>query len=223
MGGAEILFQGETISRLLSGLMVTIRISLVSVAISIPVGVVVGIAMSSRHLLVRAVLRAILEFVRVMPQLVLLYVVFFGSATAFGLDLSGEAASVIVFSLWGAAELGDLVRGALASIPPIQYDSAYVLGLSRMQTFVHIILPQALARLMPPTMNLVSRMVKTTSLCMLIGVVELIRVGQQIIDFNRFQYPTGALWVYLAIFVMYFLVCWPLSIASRRLERRWAA
>ena len=56
---------------------------------------------------------------------------------------------------------------------------------------------------------------------LLLGVVEVIKVGQQIIDVNRFQYPTGTLWIYGTIFFMYFIVCWPLSIVARRLEKRW--
>ncbi|NLH91851.1 MAG: ABC transporter permease subunit, partial [Atopobium sp.] len=100
------------------------------------------------------------------------------------------------------------------------YDSAYVLGFDRRQTFMCIILPQAVRRLLPPAVNLITRMVKTTSLCMLIGVVELIRVGAQIIDLNRFAHPDGALWIYGAIFFMYFFVCFPLSLLSRYLEKR---
>mgnify|MGYP000193551223 FL=1 len=129
---------------------------------------------------------------------------------------------MLVFILWGGAELGDLVRGALQSIPEIQSESAYVLGLNNWQSFVHVILPQALRRLLPASVNLATRIVKTTSLAVLLGVVEVIKVGQQIIDANRFQYPDGTLWVYGVIFFMYFIVCWPLSIVARRLEKRWA-
>jgi polar amino acid transport system permease protein len=155
-----------------------------------------------------------------MPQLVLLYLVFFGAAVWFGVSFDGYTSSIVVFTLWGAAEMGDLVRGSLESIPQIQYDSAYVLGFDRKQTFLRIILPQAVRRLVPPAVNLITRMIKTTSLCMLIGVVELIRVGAQIIDLNRFAHSDGALWVYGAIFFMYFLVCFPLSLLSRHLEKK---
>jgi polar amino acid transport system permease protein len=161
-----------------------------------------------------------LTFVRIMPQLVLLYIVFFGSSKWFGLNFSGEAASIIVFTLWGAAELADLVRAALESIDQSQYDSAFALGLTRRQTFSRVILPQAVRRMIPPSVNLITRIVKTTSLCMLIGVVEVMRVGQQIIDFNRFDYPGSALVVYAVLALLYFALCWPLSMFSRWLERR---
>ena len=218
--GAEFLLQGATIKRLLVGLGVTLRISLVSVALSIPFGVLMGVLFTRKNRVLQAVLRVYLDFIRIMPQLVLLYVVFFGSATTLNLNFSGEVASVIVFTLWGAAELGDLVRAALESIPRSQYDSSYVLGLTQRQTFLRVILPQALSRLLPPSVNLVTRIVKTTSLCMLIGVVEVVRVGQQIIDYYRFDYPQGALWTYATLALLYFCICWPLSMLSKWLERR---
>ena len=157
--GAEFLLQGATIRRLLVGLGVTLRISLVSVALSIPLGVVMGVLFTRKNPVLQTVLRIYLDFIRVMPQLVLLFVVYFGSATTLGLNFSGEVASVVVFTLWGAAELGDLVRAALESIPRSQYDSAYVLGLDERQTFLRVILPQALSRLLPPSVNLVTRIV----------------------------------------------------------------
>ena len=218
--GAEFLLQGATIKRLLVGLGVTLRISLVSVALSIPFGVLMGVLFTRKNRMLQVVLRAYLNFIRVMPQLVLLYVVFFGSATTLNLNFSGDVASVIVFTLWGAAELGDLVRAALESTPRSQYDSSYVLGLTQRQTFLRVILPQALSRLLPPSVNLVTRIVKTTSLCMLIGVVEVVRVGQQIIDYYRFDYPQGALWTYATLALLYFCICWPLSMLSKWLERR---
>ena len=159
-----------------------------------------------------------MTFLSATPRLVKYY----GFARWFDWNLDATGACVLVFILWGGAEQGDLVRGALQSIPEIQSESAYVLGLSNWQSFVHVILPQALRRLLPASVNLATRIVKTTSLAVLLGVVEVIKVGQQIIDANRFQYPTGTLWIYGVIFFMYFIVCWPLSIVARRLEKRWA-
>ena len=58
---------------------------------------------------------------------------------------------------------------------------------------------------------------------MLIGIVEVLKTGQQIIDANRFEYPTAALWVYGAVFLLYFLACWPVSLAAKALEKKWKA
>ncbi len=217
----SILFQGNNFLRLLKGLGVTLEISLFSALFSIPLGVLFGMFMRRKGMLSRVLSRLYLDFIRIMPQLVLLFIVYFGSARAFAVNFSGEVASVFVFVLWGTAEMGDLVRGAIDSIPGHQWESAKALGLSRGQTERYIILPQTVRRLIPLSMNLLTRMVKTTSLVVLIGVVEVLKVGQQIIDTNRFQYPTAALPIYGVIFFLYFLVCWPISIAARKLEKKW--
>ena len=217
----SILFQGNNFLRLLKGLGVTLEISLFSALFSIPLGVLFGMFMRRKGMLSRVISRLYLDFIRIMPQLVLLFIVYFGSARVFAVNFSGEVASVFVFVLWGTAEMGDLVRGAIDSIPGHQWESAKALGLSRGQTERYIILPQTIRRLIPLSMNLLTRMVKTTSLVVLIGVVEVLKVGQQIIDTNRFQYPTAALPIYGVIFFLYFLVCWPISIAARKLEKKW--
>lgn len=217
----SILFQGNNFLRLLKGLGVTLEISLFSALFSIPLGVLFGMFMRRKGMVSRVLSRLYLDFIRIMPQLVLLFIVYFGSARAFAVNFSGEVASVFVFVLWGTAEMGDLVRGAIDSIPGHQWASAKALGLSRGQTERYIILPQTVRRLIPLSMNLLTRMVKTTSLVVLIGVVEVLKVGQQIIDTNRFQYPTAALPIYGVIFFLYFLVCWPISIAARKLEKKW--
>ena len=217
----SILFQGNNFLRLLKGLGVTLEISLFSALFSIPLGVLFGMFMRRKGMVSRVLSRLYLDFIRIMPQLVLLFIVYFGSARVFAVNFSGEAASVFVFVLWGTAEMGDLVRGAIDSIPGHQWESAKALGLSRGQTERYIILPQTVQRLIPLSMNLLTRMVKTTSLVVLIGVVEVLKVGQQIIDTNRFQYPTAALPIYGVIFFLYFLVCWPISIAARKLEKKW--
>ena len=196
----SILFQGNNFLRLLKGLGVTLEISLFSALFSIPLGVLFGMFMRRNGMVSRVLSRLYLDF---------------------AVNFSGEVASVFVFVLWGTAEMGDLVRGAIDSIPGHQWESAKALGLSRGQTERYIILPQTVRRLIPLSMNLLTRMVKTTSLVVLIGVVEVLKVGQQIIDTNRFQYPTAALPIYGVIFFLYFLVCWPISIAARKLEKKW--
>ena len=222
MSGAEILLQPGVFSRLLQGLWVTVWIAGVSVGASIPVGLLVGWLMTLKNPVIRAAMRIYLDFIRIMPQLALLFLAYYGFARWFDWNLDATGACVLVFILWGGAELGDLVRGALQSIPKVQYESSYVLGLSPWQTFSRVILPQAVRRMLPASVNLATRIVKTTSLAVLLGVVEVIKVGQQIIDANRFQFPTGTLWIYGVIFFMYFIVCWPLSIVARRLEKRWS-
>ena len=220
MQGIDVLFMGKYMLRLLSGLWVTIRISLISIGFSLILGTLLGAVMTSKIPVVKAVCRVYLEIVRIMPQLVWLFVVFFGVTKMTGLNLGGEMSAVIVFTIWGAAEMGDLVRGAFISIPRHQFESSLSLGLSKLQMYVFIIFPQAIRGLIPNVINLSTRMIKTTALVSLIGVTEVLKVGKQIIDANRFEYPNAAIWVYAAIFFMYFFICFPLSMASRALTKK---
>ena len=219
--GLEVLFKGNNMLRLLGGLGVALKISLLSVAISIPLGLFLGMLMTRKKPLLRAVLRLYLEFIRIMPQMVLLFLVFFGATRAFNLDLSCELSAVIVFTLWGTAEMGDLVRGALSSIPIHQYESGAALGLTNAQTFFYIIIPQTVRRLIPLSINLITRMIKTTSLILMIGVVEVLKVAQQIIEANRMSSPNAAFGVYLWVFFLYFIICWPISRLAKYLEKKW--
>ena len=219
--GLEVLFKGKNFVRLLGGLWAALRISLIAVAVSIPAGLLLGVVMTRKNPLTKTLTRVYLEIIRIMPQLVLLFLVFFGTTRAFGWDLSGEAASILVFTLWGTAEMADLVRGALISIPLHQYESAAALGLTGRQTFFYVVIPQTVRRLIPLSINLITRMIKTTSLVLMIGVVEVLKVGQQIIEANRMASPNAAFGVYLTVFVLYFLACWPISLLAKYLERKW--
>ena len=218
--GIRVLFQGTNFFRLLEGLWVSLGLALVSMALSVFLGIFLGMLMNSKKRWVRAVCRIYLEIVRIMPQLVLLFLVYFGAAKHLGVNLSGEVSAVLVFTFWGTAEMGDLVRSALISIPRHQYESGYALGMTEKQVFFRIILPQTIRRLLPSMINLLTRMVKTTSLVVLIGVVEVVKVGKQIIDASRFTTPSAAFWVYGMIFLLYFMVCFPFSRAAAVLERK---
>ena len=185
--GLEVLLKGSNMLRLLQGLWVALRISLIAVVISIPLGLLFGVLMTRKNVVLKAIFRVYLEFIRIMPQLVLLFLFYFSTTRTFGWNLSGETASIIVFVLWGTAEMSDLVRGAL----------------------------------IPLSINLITRMIKTTSLILMIGVVEVLKVAQQIIEANRMSSPNAAFGIYLTVFLLYFIACWPISMLAKYLERKW--
>lgn len=220
--GIDVLFKGTNFLRLLSGLWVAVRISLISVMISILLGLIVGVLMTSKNRILKVIFRVYLEIVRIMPQMVLLFIVYFGTTRVFDWNLDAELAAIFVFSFWGTAEMGDLVRGALISIPKIQYESAMALGMNGKQVYYHVILPQTIRRLIPLSINLITRMIKTTSLVMMIGIVEVLKVAQQIIEANRRNSPNAAFGVFAVVFLLYFLICWPISKLSVYLEKRWS-
>ncbi|AJC86615.1 amino acid ABC transporter permease [Campylobacter sp. RM16704] len=217
----EILNQ-DTFFRLAQGLKITLELSLISVLISLIGGVIFGILMHSKNKFLYAFCRFMLEFVRIMPLIVWLFIVHFGLAKWFGWHLSALGSSVIVFSIWGVFEMMDLVRSSLASIPKHQYESGLSLGFNKFEVYLFIIIPLSLRRLLPMSINLFTRIIKSTSVIYLIGGIELIKVGQQIIELNLFRNSYAAFVIYGLILLIYFILCYPLSVYSKYLERKWS-
>ena len=204
----------QIFSALLEGLWVTLRIALLSIIFSVIFGIILGIIMNSKNILVRVITRIYLEFFRIIPVIVWLFIVFFWIPMGTGLNITGEGAAVVVFAMWGSAEMGDLVRGAIESLPKIQSESAKSIGLNKIQIYYYVLIPQALKRVIPSAINLSTRVIKTTSLVVLIGVVDVVKKGQQIIERTK-----SAFFIYALLFLIYFIICYPLSYYSRKLEK----
>lgn len=219
--GISVLFEGINLIRIFGGLLITLRIALISIIFSAVLGTGFGLVMNSNSKVIRFFCRIYLEAIRIIPILVWLFVWYFGVTKVLGIHLEGEVIAVVVFSLWGIAEMGDLVRAAVQSLPNHQKESGKAIGLTDLQVYRYIIIPQAIRRMIPGAINLATRMIKTTSLVVLIGVVEVVKVGQQIIEVSLLKNPMAAFWVYGFIFVLYFSLCYPISLISRKLERRW--
>lgn len=220
--GFDWLFEGENAVRLAQGLWLTAQISFISVGISLISGTLFGLLMRTKNTIVRGCCRFYLETVRIVPILVWLFLLYFGLSTWFNIQTGGLWICIWVFVLWGTAEMGDLVRGALGSIEKHQIESAKAIGLKPWQIFWYIELPQGTRRVLPGAINLFTRMIKTSSLAALIGVIEVVKVGQQIIENSLLTNPNASFFVYGLIFVLYFLICYPLSLLATQLEQKWA-
>lgn len=219
--GIDVLFEGINMQRLLGGLLVTARIAFISIVIGSLLGIILGLISTTKSKIVRLLCRFYLEVFRVIPILVWLFIAYFGVTSLLDIHLEGELVAIIVFSLWGAAEMSDIVRGALESLPKHQSESGKALGLSSWGLYRYVLLPQAVQRLLPGAVNLSTRMLKTTSLVVMIGVIDVVKVGQQIIERSLLKTPTASFWVYGLIFLLYFIICYPLSRFSKKLETKW--
>ncbi|MGC6407444.1 amino acid ABC transporter permease [Bisgaard Taxon 45] len=219
--GFEWLWEGQNAFRLLQGLWLTAQISFISVGLSLIIGTLFGLLMRVKSPIVQGLCRIYLETIRIVPILVWLFMLYFGLSTWFDWHISGFWVCIWVFVLWGTAEMGDLVRGALGSIEKHQVESAKALALKPWQVFWYIELPQGTRRVLPGVINLFTRMIKTSSLAALIGVIEVVKVGQQIIENALLTNPTASFFVYGLIFILYFLMCYPLSLWASYLEQRW--
>lgn len=217
----DILLNEKVWLRLWQGLLVTIQISFIAIAISLVLGILLGILMTSQNRAIKIITKILLEIVRIVPILVWLFVFFFGITKALNIHIDAFLISIIVFSIWGTFETGDIVRAAITSIPTIQTESGKSIALTENQVKFYIILPQAAKRMIPSLINLSTRMIKTSSLVSLIGVIEFVKVGQQLTEVLSMQNSDAAFWIYAILFIGFFVICYPLSLLSRYLEKKW--
>lgn len=218
--GIDILFEWLTIKRLLEGLYFTIEVSFIAIILSVILGTLFGIIRTFNSLPIRIIFRIYLETVRVLPTLVLLYILYYTLPSMLNLDINGRLVGVIAFVFWGAAEMSDIVRSAIISLPKHQTESALAIGLNKKQLFQYVLLPQAFKRVIPPAINLSARIIMTTSLLVLISVQELVKVGKEIIEANAFTNSMAPFWIYGIILILFFAVCYPLSKLSNVLSSR---
>ncbi len=212
--GIRVIF--ESYKLLLDGLGNTLMIAIVSLFISFFSGFIFGIFRMSKNRIIKCLTDIYLEAFRIIPLMVWLFSFFFFIPRILNINISGEFASILVFTMWGTAEMGDIVRGALESLPKTQLESGLSVGLSKIQLFIYIQFPQAIRRIIPGAISLATRMIKTTSLVVLIGVVDVIQRGQQIIERTKESF-----WIYSFLFILFFIICYPLSLLSKKLETKW--
>ncbi|SEF69250.1 amino acid ABC transporter permease [Paenibacillus sp. UNC499MF] len=210
----------RSLPQLGEGLWATLKISLVTIMFSVILGTGFGVLRTSRRFVPRLLSGIVLELVRSVPILVWLFFFFFGLPILFDVHLSAFGSALLVLSLWGMTEIGEIVRGALQSLPKGQTEAGKSLGLSGPQLLVYVLVPQALRRMVPPAINVFTRIVMTSSLTVLVGVTELIKSGQQIIE-RHYTLSYASVVIYGLMALLYFALCYPLSVFSRRLERRW--
>ncbi|GAA9914775.1 amino acid ABC transporter permease [Helicobacter pylori] len=215
-----VLLELDNLKRLLEGFETTLLIALSSAVISIVVGILLGSLMAFGSKIVVLACRVYLESIRIIPLLAWLFIVYFGLASWFDLHISAVLASAIVFSLWGGAEMMDLTRGVLTSVSKHQIESALALGMDSKRVIFNIIFPQSFLSLLPSSLNLFTRMIKTTALVSLIGAIDLLKVGQQIIELNLLRMPNASFVVYGVILMFYFSLCYSLSLYSSHLEKK---
>ena len=148
------------------------------------------------------------------PLLLQLFLVFFG-ADMLGVGLGAFASAVLGLSLNAGAFLGEIWRGSIQAVPRGQSEAARALGLHYAPVMLRVVGPQALRVATAPTVGFLVNLVKSTSLAAIIGFVELTRAGQQL---NNATFRPFA--IFGTVAVIYFLLCWPLTLLSRRLEAR---
>jgi polar amino acid transport system permease protein len=209
MGKNEFLF-------LLHGLKWTFILSIVAFIGGIVSGLTVALARTSESRVLRRVTTGYIALFQGTPLLMQLFVVYYGLALA-GLSLEAWQAVAIGFTLHASAYLGEIWRGSIEAVPRGQIEAAKALSLGYIWRMKDVILPQAIRISLPATIGFLVQLIKGTSLASIVGFTELSRAGN-IVSNQTFK----PLLVFGVVGVMYFAICWPLSLYGTRLERRLA-
>ncbi|MDP9901530.1 amino acid ABC transporter permease [Variovorax ginsengisoli] len=177
-------------------------------------GLVIALARTSESTAARGAAIAFIQVFQGTPLLLQLFLIFFG-APVLGLDINPWIAAGVALILNSAAFLGEIWRGCIEAIPRGQVEAAQALNLKYGARMRDVILPQAFKIALPPTVGYVVQIIKGTSLAAIIGFTEITRAGQ-IINNATFQ----PLEVFSTVAVLYFVICWPLSLLAAHMERK---
>ncbi|GII55906.1 ABC transporter permease [Planotetraspora thailandica] len=213
------LWVGPVARYMATGLVTTLALAAVSIAVSVVLGTLLGALLVLPSRAVRLAVRCYVEIWRGLPIIVTLFFIFF-VLPVIGLRFDTFVAAAIGLCLWGSANVAEVVRGAVQSVPHGQADAAAALGFPWGRRMRHVVFPQAVRRALPPLVGLVVNLTQQTSLATVIGVLDLLQASQRSIE--RLTLSTGAthaIPILGAVLVVYFVICLPLTFLSRRLER----
>ncbi|WP_296217612.1 amino acid ABC transporter permease [Pseudomonas sp. UBA2684] len=204
----------DILRNLLVGLQWTLLLSLVAFVCGGIAGLLVLLARIAPLTAPRVLARGYIELFQGTPLLMQLFMVFFGIALL-GIDVSPWLAAAIALTLFTSAFLAEIWRGCVESIPRGQWEASHSLAMTRLEVLRHVVLPQALRIAVAPTVGFSVQVVKGTAVTSIIGFTELTKTGGMLANatFEPFM-------VYGFVALGYFLLCYPLSFAAHRLERR---
>jgi len=192
----------------------TVLLSLIAFAGGALVGLPIALMRVSPNNGLRMVASGYIQLIQGTPLLILLFLTYFGLGIL-GYKLAPLVAAGLALTLYAAAFLGEIWRGCIEAVPRTQWEASDCLGLDRFQQYAYVILPQAFRMAIPPTVGFMVQIVKNTSLASVVGFVELARAGQ-IVNNSTFE----PFIIFCIVAAIYFAMCYPLSLASRFLERR---
>lgn len=199
---------------ILKGIGVTVSISLLAICVGTVLGVGVGLALTYGAKPLRWLVRGYTDFIRGTPVLVLVLASYYVLGTV-GLDLGPFQAGVLALAVFCSSHVGEIVRGALQSIPPGQTEAAKAIGLTFPQTFAYVLGPQALRQALPAWVNTAAEMVKASTLLSIIGVAELLLRTQELISRTFLS-----LEFYFFAGLLYFVVNYGIERFGRYVERK---
>jgi polar amino acid transport system permease protein len=201
----------------LRGLGMTVMLSLTSLVLGTLIGFGLGVLRTGGNRLIAAAIGAWVDLIRGTPFLVQIFLIFF-ILPELGVELDAFTAGIIALTNLAACFICEIVAAGIRSVPTGQVEAALASGLSRWQRMRQVVLPQAMRVVLPPLVGQYVLLIKDSSVVSAIGLTDLTRVGWLVVQ----RVPNGLL-VFAIVGVGYFLVCYPLILFARRLERRMSA
>ncbi len=201
--------------KLLIGLGVTLKISLISMVITLIIGVITAFLRLSHSVIGKILARIYLELIRNTPLLIQILFTYFVIAPLF--NLSPFVSAVISLSLFEGAYTSEIIRGGISSIHKGQWESAYSLGLSSLDTYRYVIIPQTFSQILPPLASQTVSLIKDSALVSTIALFDLTMAGQEIVSETFLTFE-----VWFTVALIYLSVTIPVSVFIRILEKRMA-
>jgi polar amino acid transport system permease protein len=202
---------------LASGIQMTLLLSAITLVVATVLGMVIAVMQMSRFRLARIVALVVGEIVRNTPILVQLLWVYYVLPIVFNIRIDALTAAVIGLSVYSAVFISEAFRAGIATVPVGHREAAQVLGLTPLQSFMRIVLPQAIRSVLPPLAANFVQLIKYSSLASVVSVNEVTRRGMELSS-STFR----PLEIFTFIAVIYFVICWPLTQSIRYWEFRLA-
>lgn len=200
----------------LNGYLMTITLSIVSLILSTVLGIVIGLAQQSKIILLRMITRGYVEFIRGTPILVQILIFYYVIANALGID-NRILVGVAIMSIFSSAYIAEIIRSGIESVSESQLETALSLGFTNKQIYIYIIFPQVVTRILPPLAGQFATLIKDSSLLSVIAIKEMTMASREI---NAATFST--LESYLPLAVGYLLLTIPISILTRKLEKKYS-
>ncbi|TCP27059.1 amino acid ABC transporter membrane protein (PAAT family) [Scopulibacillus darangshiensis] len=207
----------KSLPYVIQGLGYTVLIAFLSMFFGLSLGFIISLFRSSERFILRLPARVYISFMRGIPMLALLMIIYFALPVV-GIQFTAVTAAMIAFSINSAAYIAEIIRASLMSVGKGQWDAAYALGFNKRQALMRIIVPQASRIAVPPLLNVFLDLVKTTSLASSITVPELLYKAQ-IVAGRSFDSMT----MYILIALIYWVICILISTFGEKLEKRLSA
>ncbi|MBT8908506.1 glutamine ABC transporter permease [Lactobacillus delbrueckii subsp. bulgaricus] len=204
---------------LLQGFWVTIEVSVISIILSFVIGLALGLIrftrIDAKTTRISKVVGVIIDIIRNLPLLLIIFFSYFG-LPVMGIRVDAFQASVIAMVVFESAMIAEVVRSGIMAVDPGQMEGARSNGMTYMQAMTHVVLPQALSKMIPALLSQFVSLIKDTSLATIIVLPELLYHAEIIYNQNtKYMIP-----MYLAVAVMYFIICFALSSFANYLSKR---